>query len=212
MSVGDTLYLVAWEGWDPSYNSWEPYVNITDDDLIAEYEARADAAEDDAEQEEKDAAEEDAAEEVAAQGAAAQEAAVPPATEPMESDEAGASVDADADAPPPAEQMDTEDAAAPAAPTVPPLEFRSELCACLPRAVVEQMVALEAGNMSAFESNGTLLSDELKRWDLTARYTADTVSDNDGKVLGFVVTGAEGRGASSKVFIYHLHVCGTVRK
>lgn len=43
--VGDVLYLVAWEGWDSSYNSWEPYENIVDDDLISDYEKRADAAE-----------------------------------------------------------------------------------------------------------------------------------------------------------------------
>lgn len=63
---GDIMYLVAWEGWGPSYNSWEPYENIVDDQLIADYEARADAADVEADEEELSLAEEAAAELAAA--------------------------------------------------------------------------------------------------------------------------------------------------
>lgn len=41
---GDILYLVAWEGWDSSFNSWQPESGISDD-LIDDYERRADEAE-----------------------------------------------------------------------------------------------------------------------------------------------------------------------
>lgn len=61
---GDILYLVAWEGWDPSYNSWEPDDNVADD-LIEEYEQRVDEAEDEAENDELERAEEVAMEEAA---------------------------------------------------------------------------------------------------------------------------------------------------
>lgn len=67
--VGDVMYLVAWEGWDPSYNSWEPEQNVADD-LIEDYELRADAAEDEAESEEAELAEEAAIEQAAAHCAA----------------------------------------------------------------------------------------------------------------------------------------------
>lgn len=68
VSEGDILYLVAWEGWDPTYNSWEPYIYIADDDLIADYEERAAAAQDKAEEE---------AEEIAEEGRAAVETPLP---------------------------------------------------------------------------------------------------------------------------------------
>lgn len=64
MREGDILYLVAWEGWEPSYNSWEPESGISDD-LIEDYEKRADEAEDEADDEVIAVAEELAAAEVA---------------------------------------------------------------------------------------------------------------------------------------------------
>ena len=65
VTLGSPMYLVAWEGWDSSYNTWEPDSFIVDDELIMEYEARADAAEDEAAELELDEAEEVAAEEAA---------------------------------------------------------------------------------------------------------------------------------------------------
>lgn len=58
---GDVLYLVAWEGWDPSHNSWEPYINIVDDELIEDYERRAQEAEEEAESEKDEKDEEELA-------------------------------------------------------------------------------------------------------------------------------------------------------
>lgn len=77
---GDVMYLVAWEGWGPSFNSWEPYVNIVDDNLIEDYEARADQAEDDGVCEEVEHAEEAAAEEVMAMAQSDVEPAEQPST------------------------------------------------------------------------------------------------------------------------------------
>ena len=65
---GDVLYLVAWEGWDPSFNSWEPEGNV-EDSLIEDYQARINEAEDEEAAEALEMAEEEAAEAIAAGGA-----------------------------------------------------------------------------------------------------------------------------------------------
>ena len=68
VKVGDVLYLVAWEGWDPSYNSWEPEHNV-EDSLLEDYNARINEAEDEEAEEALELAEEEAAEAIAAGGA-----------------------------------------------------------------------------------------------------------------------------------------------
>ena len=93
--TGTVLYLVSWEGWDSSWNSWEPYDNIIDDELIAEYEARAEAAEDEADEEDEEVAEEEAAEETSA---AAPAAANPAPAAPAAAAPAAAAADAAVDA------------------------------------------------------------------------------------------------------------------
>ena len=82
---GDVLYLVAWEGWDPSYNSWEPEGNV-EDSLIEEYKARIDEAED-------EEAEEEAAE-AAAAGVAEMEVEEEPVHAPEHGAEHGAEIQA----------------------------------------------------------------------------------------------------------------------
>jgi hypothetical protein len=66
------LYLVAWSGYGEEDNTWEPYENIEDDDLIADYEERQREAE----------------EAAAAEEAELQEPPAEPEPEPMEEEEA----------------------------------------------------------------------------------------------------------------------------
>lgn len=73
---GDILYLVAWEGWDSSYNSWQPESGISDD-LIEDYERRADEAEAEADGDALEEAEEAAAA-AEASGSAVEGTGVPP--------------------------------------------------------------------------------------------------------------------------------------
>ena len=89
---GDVLYLVAWEGWDPSYNSWEPEGNV-EDSLIEEYKARIDEAEDEEAEEALELAEEAAAE-AAAAGVAEMEVEEEPVHAPEHGAEHGAEIQA----------------------------------------------------------------------------------------------------------------------
>ena len=83
--------------------------------------------------------------------------------------------------------------------------FAGELAACTPAALQEQLVALEAANMAAFERNGESFAAYFKRWDLMIH----TAKAADGTLLGFAISGAEGRG---KLFLYELHVAEAQRK
>ena len=64
---------------------------------------------------------------------------------------------------------------------------------------------LEAANMAGFERNGDPFADYAKRWDLTVHWA----SAADGALLGFAISGSEGRG---KLFLYELHVDSKRRK
>ena len=175
---------MAWEGWDSSYNSWEPYSFIVDDQLIQEYEERADKAEDEAAEVELDKAEEVAAEaaaEVSAEATAEDE-------QPMETEE-------------------LEPAPTPApAPTLAPAElpilpsFRSDLCATVPAELQEQMAAIEADFSKGHQRNGAKFEDYFSRWDLMTHLAIAP----SGDLIGFAVSGTEQRGV--KVFLYELHV------
>ena len=83
--------------------------------------------------------------------------------------------------------------------------FASELAACVPTSVQAQLVALEADNMAGFERNGAPFDDYFKRWDLTVHIA----TASDGALMGFAISGAEGRGL---VFLYELHVAKSARK
>ena len=83
--------------------------------------------------------------------------------------------------------------------------FSSELAACVPTSVQAQLVALEADNMAGFERNGAPFDDYFKRWDLTVHIA----TASDGALMGFAISGAEGRGV---VFVYELHVAKPARK
>lgn len=83
--------------------------------------------------------------------------------------------------------------------------FASSLCACVTASVQAQLVALEAANMASFERNGAPFEDYFKRWDLTVHIA----TDSDAMMLGFAISGAEGRG---KLFLYELHVAKAARK
>ena len=106
------------------------------------------------------------------------------------------------DAPPPA-AAPAAAAAATAARDAP--RFVSEIGACVPTALQKTMAALEAANMSAFARNGDSFESYFRQWDLTV-HTATSAS---GELLGFAISGAEGRG---KVFLYELHVDSSSRK
>ena len=69
-------------------------------------------------------------------------------------------------------------------------------------ALQEQLVALEAANMAAFERNGESFAAYFTRWDLMIH----TAKAADGTLMGFAISGAEGRG---KLFLYELHVATT---
>jgi hypothetical protein len=43
VSGATTMYYVEWKGWGTEYNSWEPYSFIQDDELIREYDERAES-------------------------------------------------------------------------------------------------------------------------------------------------------------------------
>jgi GNAT superfamily N-acetyltransferase len=97
-------------------------------------------------------------------------------------------------------------AAASAAPSpAQPPSFAGDLAACTPAALQEQVVALEAANMATFERNGASFAEYFKRWDLTIH----TAKAADGALLGFAISGTEGRG---KLFLYELHVAPAHRK
>ena len=91
---------------------------------------------------------------------------------------------------------------APAAPTAP--AFASSIAACLPAAAQEQLTALEAANMAGFTRNGDAFDRYFTKWDLTVH----TVRSADGQLLGFAISGLEGRG---KAFLYELHVAADAR-
>lgn len=194
VKVGDKLYLVAWEGWDPSYNSWEPYAHIADDDLIVEYEIRAEAAEDEAVDVAVEVAEEAAAHRIAASAVVSVEAEADvsqggPA--PMI-----AELPSNAHAQQLVEQMAT---------------FKTEIASCLPRRVVDAMVELASEQERAAAYAGGVdvpLAELLKRWDLMATWVETT----NGELLGFALTHEEGRAASAKMFVWHLHVKAESRR
>ena len=92
----------------------------------------------------------------------------------------------------------------PPPPSPPPNDlpsFRSDICACVLTALQEQMSQLEADNMSAFPRNGGAFTDYFQRWDLTVHTALSSTSE----LIGFAISGTEGRGGS-KVFLYELHV------
>ena len=213
VTLGSAMYLVAWEGWDPSYNSWEPYSFIVDDELIQEYEARADAAEDEAAEQQLDEAEEVAAEAEAAEAAEA-EAAEAVAKEKQASPTGGSGEVREGDGEGDVMETEEEEPPPPPPPPRPPPpppppspppndlpSFRSDICACVLTALQEQMSQLEADNMSAFPRNGGAFTDYFQRWDLTVHTALSSTSE----LIGFAISGAEGRGGS-KVFLYELHV------
>ena len=112
------------------------------------------------------------------------------------------------------EAMDVErpPAAAVVAPATAELpSFASSITACAPVVLQEQLAALEAVNMEGFVRNGDAFEAYFKSWDLRL-YTATSAA---GQLLGFAISGAEGRG---KVFLYELHIhkdargCGLGRK
>jgi ribosomal protein S18 acetylase RimI-like enzyme len=181
VTLGSAFYLVVWEGWDSSYNSWEPYSFIVDDQLIQEYEGRANAAQDEVAEMELDEAEEAAAEveaEATAEATAEPEVTAETATEEEPASPTGGHGDAPADLP----------------------SFRSEICACVPADLQLQMAAIEADFMDSRERNGPNFEEYLSRWD----YMAHMAIGPSGELIGFAISGTEQRG--TKVFLYELHV------
>jgi ribosomal protein S18 acetylase RimI-like enzyme len=198
--LGGDMYLVAWVGWTST--TWEPYSFITDDELIVDYEASADAAEDEAAEEAAEEAEEDAAE-AAAAAAADGDAAM------ADGDGDAAMADGDGDD---AAPMETE---APPAPAHEPPRFISDIVPTVPAALLAQLEPLEHQSMrrdeqpEPFPRNGAAFADYLGRWDLHLHLALSA----DGKhVEGFCISGAEGRGQKRKVFIYELHVAQAQRR
>lgn len=66
-------------------------------------------------------------------------------------------------------------------------------------ALREQVIAIEAENMSNFERNGDNFEEYFSRWDLQAHLVLTSADE----LLAFAICGNEGRG---KVFLYELHV------
>ena len=61
--------------------------------------------------------------------------------------------------------------------------------------------------MAGFERNGEPFRSYFLRWDVMAHL----VTLESGEVVAFAISGAEGRGASAKVFLYELHVADAHR-
>lgn len=182
VEVGEILYLVAWEGWDPSYNSWEPYAHIADDDLIADYEERAAAAEDQVEDEAAAIAEEQSA--VAELSRAEAEVNT---VEP--------NVGAGARQKP--QQRKSSETGRPST------CFKTEIASCLPTAIVEAMVSLESNAMTGLERcSAQSVAEVVKRWDRMATWAESP----DGELLGFAISSSEGRGKNAKLSVWELHV------
>lgn len=86
--------------------------------------------------------------------------------------------------------------------------FGTVVCGNARTLIKEQIVALEAANMKEFERNGPKFEKYLGKCDLMLH----TVMTTKDVLLGFAISGNEGRCSNSKVFVYELHVAAAHRR